>query len=234
MTTLLMTQAHQRAVRPAADRPTVDLDATVTARWLNGLAGARPRLRRHWETRVSYYSAVARLLDRGTDQPRWSDVIQEVRPTGSRTTFYKVTGAHAKHSLVGYLIAHASVESMQLALSYRREGAVAQLVDEAKVWAYWPYREQLSIRYQSQPDLTVQTSIDLLMSTVDSWARGTRIAAALSCAPPVCAVEDLLLLTPGRPSAVHVIAALTNLIRHAIDGPSPGIEGWRRTSSDVH
>jgi hypothetical protein len=64
------------------------LDNTVTARWRRRLVGVRPDERRHWRTRTAYYAAVSRLLTDGVPDPAWSDVIDAVRPKGSRSTFY--------------------------------------------------------------------------------------------------------------------------------------------------
>ena len=129
------------------------MDDTVSARWRRRLAGVRPDERRHWRTRTAYYAAVDRLLADGVPRPAWFDVIEAVRPKGSRSTFYEVTGAHAKYSLIQDLLAQDGVDSMQLALYYRRTCAVDQLIDEAKVWTYWPYRECLSMRYRiEEPD----------------------------------------------------------------------------------
>ena len=196
------------------------MDNTVSARWRRRLAGVRPDERRHWRTRTAYYAAVDRLLADGVPRPAWFDVIEAVRPKGSRSTFYEVTGAHAKYSLIQDLLAQDGVDSMQLALYYRRTCAVDQLIDEAKVWTYWPYRECLSMRYRvEEPD--ADASLDLLAATVGAWARrNTGLAIALSCAPPVCAVEDLLVLRPGEYSAVHALGTLTQVVRDAIGGPA--------------
>lgn len=191
------------------------LDNTVTARWRRRLVGVRPDERRHWRTRTAYYAAVKQLLTDGVPDPAWSDVIGAVQPKGSRSTFYEVTGAHAKHSLIGELLAHDGIDSMQLALYYRRASAVDQLIDEAKVWTYWPFREYLATRYRTEePD--AKSAVDLLASAVGTWARrNPRLACALQFAPPVCAVEDLLVLRPGQYSAVHAVHTLSRVIQDA-------------------
>lgn len=193
------------------------LEETVTARWRQRLAGSRPEERRHWRTRTAYYMAVNRLLSGGTCRPSWSQVTDAVEPRGSRSTFYEVIGAHAKHSLIGELMATEAVDAMQLAMCYQRASAVEQLIDETKVWAYWPHREYLSSRYRIDPDLDEQTATDLLLATVADWARRNEILArALSFAPPVCAVEDLLAICPGRFSAVNAASTLTRVMADAV------------------
>jgi hypothetical protein len=176
---------------------------------------------------------VSQLLTDGKPQPAWSDVIEAVRPKGSRSTFYEVTGAHAKDSLIGDLLAQDDIDLMQLALYYRRTAAVDQLIDEAKVWTYWPYRDCLSIRYRIDPDLDARASIELLAATVSSWARhNTSLASALRYAPPVCAVEDLLLLRPGQYSVVHAVSTLSRVIQKAADG-AEGTDGSVSSSDAI-
>jgi hypothetical protein len=185
-------------------------EETVSARWRKRLAGVRATERRHWRTKIAYYTAVSRLLAGGVSRPAWFDVIDAVEPKGSRSTFYEVTGAHAKHSLISELLAEDCVDSLQLALYYRRNCAVDQLIDEAKVWTYWPYREFLRTRYERDP------ATDPVESAVEAWARSNPgLAAALDCAPPVCAVEDLLILQPGRYAPLHAVTRLTGIIRNA-------------------
>ena len=190
------------------------LDNTVTARWRQRLAGARPEQKRHWRTKTAYYAAVDRLLASGVAQPAWSDITDAVEPKGSRSTFYEVTGAHAKHPLIADLIAQEAVDSLQLAIYYRRTHAVDQLIDETKVWTYWPFREYLSMRCQTGRALDPPASVELLAATVAEWARWhSDLARALEYAPPVCAVEDLLVLRPGKFSAVHAATTLTQVIQ---------------------
>jgi hypothetical protein len=209
---------------PPRDFVSSKLDNTVTAQWRRRLAGVRPEERRHWRTKTAYYAAVNRLLAAGVPQPSWSDVTDAVRPKGSRSTFYEVTGVHAKHPLVRDLLAHEGIDSMQLALYYRRANAVDQLIDETKVWTYWPYREFLSMRYRIDPGLDARVSdarvsVEMLASMVGAWARrNPSLAAALGHAPPVCAVEDLLVLRPGQFSAVHAVRTLTRVVKDATGG----------------
>jgi hypothetical protein len=184
-------------------------EETVSAQWRHRLAGVRATERRHWRTKIAYYQAVSRLLAGGVSRPAWFDVIDAVEPKGSRSTFYEVTGAHAKHALIDELLAQDCVESLQLALYYRRSNAVDQLIDEAKVFTYWPYREFLRTR-----------GVDPVEAAIETWARGNPgLAGALECAPPVCALEDLLILQPGRYAPLHALTRLTGIIRNATIEP---------------
>jgi hypothetical protein len=195
-------------------------DGTVTARWRHRLAGATPDARRHWRTRTSYYAAVSRLIAAGKSRPAWSDIIEAAQPRGSRSTFYEIIGSHAKHALLDDLLAQDTVDTMQLAFYYRRVAAVDRLIDEAKVWAYWPYRESVLRRYRTAPHLDEQDRIDLLTAALNSWVwSNPGLARALHYAPPICAVEDLLLLQPGQYSVVHAVGVLRRVIQGAIDMP---------------
>ena len=199
------------------------LDDTATAQWRRRLAGVQTVERRHWRTRTAYYAAVSALLAAGSPRPTWSQIIAEVRPRGSRTTFYEIAGPHAKQSLVTDLLGHNDIDLLQLALLYRRAHAGEQLIDEAKVWSYWPYRECMAMRYRTGPQPDQQESIELLEATLTTWAAHCgSLASALHCAPPACAVEDLLHIRPGQMSVRHAAGALTRVIERAVsDGPAP-------------
>jgi hypothetical protein len=191
------------------------LDKTVTARWRRRLAGSGPEHGRHWRTKTAYYAAAGRLLAAG-EQLTWSTIAAAVEPRGSRSTFYEVTGPHAKHPLIRELTNDESVDSLQLAHYYRRASPIDQLIDETKVWTYWPYRECLVLMCRADPDLDRNAAVDLLAACVDRWTRrNPAVAAALEAAPPVCAVEDLLALRPGQFSAVHAVGVLAKATQGA-------------------
>ncbi|MCU7722672.1 hypothetical protein ODJ79_02995 [Actinoplanes sp. KI2] len=69
-----------------------ELHDTTAVRWRRELIGSGASPGRHWATKVSYYRAVESLLDRGAGLS-WQDVVAEVRPRGSRTTFFAVAAA---------------------------------------------------------------------------------------------------------------------------------------------
>jgi hypothetical protein len=97
---------------------------------------------------------------------------------------------------------------------------VDRLIDEAKVWDYWPHRENLLAGYRGALDAPAATRA--LVSSVARWAhRRPSLAAALDHAPPLCAVEDLLLVHKGRLSAVRATEALRQTVREAAAGPAP-------------
>jgi hypothetical protein len=195
------------------------LHNSVTARWVGALSGNRPDEKRHWRTKTSYYRALAGLLADGEAAPPWYRIVHAVEPKGSRSTFYEVAGSRARNPLIGALVADGSAAAIQVALCYERSGAVDRLIDETKVWDYWPHREGLLVRHRG---LDEPTTARALVSSVAEWAhRRPVLAAALDHAPPVCAVEDLLLLHKGRLSAFGAAAALRQTIRDAAAGPLP-------------
>jgi hypothetical protein len=183
------------------------LAETVAAAWRDTLERSGSSLGKHWRTRITYYAATDRLA-RATPgvTPSWRAIVEEVRPHGSPSTFYEVTGRRAKYALRDAYIEHASTASLGIALHYSRASAVEQLVDEAKVWSYWPYREIWLRRSGLTPDSVVLT--------VDAWAHHhSGLAATLDFAPPACAVEDLVVVNDGNLPAVRAFDRLRDAVR---------------------
>jgi hypothetical protein len=217
-----------------------DLGDTVTARWRAGLGG-------HWRTKIAYYDAVDRLLaDRPGAPLTCRTIVDAVRPRGSRSTFYEVTGPRAKYPLIAHLQASDRVDTAQLAMRYTRATPVDHLIDETKVHRYWPYRTAWLCQYERQPDLNANALLESLVSVVAAWAHGNpALAAALNHAPPVCAVEDLAVVGRGRVSAVRAHAILGKVVRHALEAPDDladpvdairadlGLVGWRGPSPEA-
>ena len=188
-----------------------ELRETVALRWRRELAGPQPLVRTHWATKVSYYRAVETLLASGADAEElsWTDIVAEVRPRGSRTTFFGVAGPHAKKSLLGACLA---AHRKDIADCLDRSGAPEMLVDETKVWSYWPHREGWTdelFRAGAEP-----TAVECLIRVLLDWAvRERELAAALDHAPPACAIEDLVVLRAGQISAAEAARMLQTGIR---------------------
>jgi len=202
---------------------TARLDDTITARWRRQLIGSKLGEKPHWRTKTAYYSAIERLLMAGAAAPVWSDVTRAVLPRGSRSTFYEVTGAHAKYPLIGAFLADGDVDAMQLALCYQRGNAVEQLIDETKVWSYWPHRDCLVMRYRIELDLDLPGMAQLLIDAVTDWARrNDALAVALEYVPPACAVEDLVVLGSGQLSATYAFRTLRRVVVEAVTSAMRG------------
>ncbi len=190
-----------------------DPRSTVAERWWRELTDSVRSSKPHWQTKVAYYTAVADLIARDPDEPlRWRAVVDEVRPQGSASTFYEVTGRHAKHALIGAYESQEDPEALQIALTYRRLSAVEQLVDEAKVWSFWPFREAY-FSHSCGPDWDIEG----YLATVAGWADATpALASALDCAPPACAVEDLVVLQRGALATLRAQRQLRAVLHHVV------------------
>lgn len=195
---------------------TEDLRQTVIARWYTELAGNPCPRRNHWQTKVIYYRAVAELLAAHPGHPlTWKTVVGAVRPRGSRSTFYEVSGPRARHGMVAGLIADGSVRSIEIALRYRRQDPVEQLIDETKVWSFWPYRQPFAEPATEAGAAPYQVP-DELHEALVLWAGAhPALAAANGHCPPACAVEDMTVLHQGRLAAIRAEGRLTEVLRHA-------------------
>jgi hypothetical protein len=189
------------------------LNDTVVARWHDRLAGRAAPRRNHWKTKEVYFRSVARLISACPDQPlTWRTVVAGATPYGSRSTFYEVAGPHARHRMIDDLIRDGGLDAMQLALQYRRSAVVDQLVDEAKVWSYWPYRQRLLTELPAST--TAEAMTTRLARALLAWAGGhAHLAAALDHSPPACAVEDMVVIADSRLTAVRAAAGLRDLMR---------------------
>ncbi|MDR7274001.1 hypothetical protein [Catenuloplanes atrovinosus] len=189
------------------------LSSTVIAGWRRRLARDRHRERSHWRTKTAYYRAADTLLRDGAGRtPGWRDVVGTVLPQGSRTTFYEVAGEHARHPMMRDLTRDGSADSIQLALVYRRDDAVAQLIDETKVWSFWEYREELVRRFVAEMPGPDEAGREVRAALLAWAADHPELAAALDHAPPACTVEDLVVLGRGRAMAMRVERELAALL----------------------
>jgi hypothetical protein len=193
-----------------------DLRYTVIGQWHRRLADNKSPRRNHWQTKVVYYQAAAELLAARPGHPlTWKSVVAAARPRGCRSTFYEVAGAHARHRMVDDLIADGRADAMQIALRYLRTDPVEQLIDETKVWSFWPYRQQLIARHLVG-ETTREGLEATLIDALTAWARhNPALAAAVGHMPPACAVEDLTVLHEGQLAGMRSAGRLTDVLRHA-------------------
>jgi hypothetical protein len=197
---------------------TEDLGRTTIAGWYTRLADHPSPRNRHWETKTIYYRAVAELLAAHPGRPlTWKTIVGAVRPRGSRSTFYEVAGQHARHGMVSELIADGTVRSIEIALRYRRPDPVEQLIDEAKVWSFWPHRQHFAEQGgAADPGTTADPVPEQLRQALVAWASvNPALAAANLYRPPACAVEDLAMLHRGRLAAMRAEGQLTEILRCA-------------------
>jgi hypothetical protein len=200
--------------------PTIerDLRNTVIAGWYTRLSGNATPRRNHWQTRTNYFRAAEELLGTRPLAPlTWKSIVSAARPRGCRSTFYEVAGAHARHRMVDDLISDGRPDSVQLALRYVRTDPVEQLIDETKVWSYWPHRQRLLNHLLAAGGGTRAGAEQALVRTLLTWARQNEaLAAATGHSPPACAVEDLTVLHQGRLAAMRAGARLSDVLRHAV------------------
>jgi len=198
--------------------PTIieDLHRTVIGQWHARLADNPSARRNHWQTKVVYFRAATELLSAHPGQPlTWKSVVGAARPRGCRSTFYEVAGAHARHRMLDDLIGDGRPDSVQIALRYLRNDPVEQLIDETKVWSFWPHRQELLGRMLTT-GMSQDRMEDALAESLTAWARSnTSLAAALGHSPPACAVEDLTVLCQGRLGAANAASRLSDVLRHA-------------------
>jgi len=197
-----------------------DLRTTIIGRWLERLAGNKSAHRNHWQTKIVYFRSVAGLLAaRPGPAPTWRNVVIAAQPLGRKSTFYDVAGTHARHRMLDDLLADGRPDAMQIALSYLRNDAVEQLIDETKVWSYWPYRQHLLARVL-RADMTGSQMEQALTQSLIVWARrNDNLAAALDYSPPACAVEDLTLLRQGQLAAMRAASQLSDVLRAEAANP---------------
>jgi hypothetical protein len=193
-----------------------DLRYTVIGKWHRRLADNKSPRRNHWQTKVVYYQAAAELLAGRPGHPlTWKSVVAAARPRGCRSTFYEVAGSHARHRMVDDLIADGRPDAMQIALRYVRTDPVEQLIDETKVWSFWPHRQQLIAR-QYTAGATRDDLETALAGALTAWARQhPALAAAVGHMPPACAVEDLTVLHEGQLAGMRSVGRLTEVLRQA-------------------
>ena len=197
---------------PATER---ELRNTVTAGWYTRLSANTAPRRNHWQTRVVYYRAAAEIMAARPGTPlTWKSIVAAARPLGRRSTFYEVAGTHARHRMVDDLIRDGRPDSVQLALPYLRTAPVDQLIDETKVWSYWPYRLRMLAELRTTGAAAGGEAA--LTRALLTWAanHGT-LAASIGHHPPACAVEDLAVLHRGGLAPMRAVAKLTDVLRHA-------------------
>jgi hypothetical protein len=191
-----------------------DLAGAAIAGWYGRLAGNPCTQRNHWQTKTTYYRAVAELLAARPDRSlTWKTIVGATRPRGCRSTFYEVAGQHARHGMVGDLIADGSLRSYEIALRYGRPGPVEQLIDETKVWSFWPYRQRFVESATGRGESSDPVPGELREALLAWAAVNPALASANAFRPPACAVEDLALLHGGRLAATRAESHLTEVLR---------------------
>lgn len=210
---------------------TNDLDVTVATYWrhdLSGVSGAQGdrQAKSHWRTRVSHYRATKEVLDDPTIPFARQEIVIRVRDQGGDprrgsgdSTFYTVVGPKAYRSLLRAYQGGAPGPARNLAALYEQYSTPEQLVNEAKVWSYWEHRRGWLTQLQAVNDLTRQVAATCLVRVLADWAVSEpALARCLACAPPMAAVEDLLVIWAPDATACAAESLLREVIELAL-GP---------------
>ena len=194
---------------PTAPTASERFQHTVVAGWMTRLSENTSPRRNHWHTKLIYYRAAADVLASPPRTPlNWQSIVTAAGSKGCRSTFYEVAGAHARHRMVDELINDGSSDSIQIALRYLRSDPVEQLIDETKVWSFWPYRQRLLTTLALRPAEEAEAELG---ETLIAWAsRHPALARAIEHTPPACAVEDLTVIHEGRLSGTQAAQRLTD------------------------
>ncbi|GAA2588788.1 hypothetical protein GCM10010435_79070 [Winogradskya consettensis] len=188
---------------------------TVTGDWHTRLSGNTSPRRNHWQTKVTYFRAADELLAALPATPlSWKSIVAAARPYGCRSTFYEVAGSHARHRMVDDLIADGRPDSVQLAWCYLRTDPVEQLLDETKVWSYWPYRQQLLARLQS-PSPSQSPSRSLSQSQSQSRSLSMSPSLSLSLSPSLTPEQMAAALTESVLAWARQNEALAASVNHS-------------------
>jgi hypothetical protein len=197
---------------PTAPPAFEGFDETAVSRWVERLSGNTSPRRNHWKTKEIYFEAAQQVLE-AVPRPalNWKNIVAAA-DKGCRSTFYEVAGAHARHRMVDELINDGGSDAIQIALRYLRSDPVEQLIDETKVWSFWPYRQRLLRTITT--GMSAEVMAAELTAAVAKWAQHKpALAAAVGHAPPACAVEDLTLIHRGLLSGTQAATRLTTLVQ---------------------
>lgn len=192
-----------------------ELRETVAGRWRRELAGPEPSTKKHWNTKVSYYRAVDSLLAGGHgDALAWNEVVDEMAVGGSRAGFYEVAGPHAKKPLARAYRAGPAGPVRDIADLLDRATVPQRLIDETKVWSYWPHRVGWMHELYRADEVARPAVAECLIRVLLDWAvRERGLAAALDHSAPACAIEDLVVIREGQIGAVEADRVLREAIR---------------------
>lgn len=201
------------------------LEGSVAARWRERIAGVDER-QRSWKTRVGYYRAVSAALSE-SDSPEIDvrDIIHRHRD-GKQSTLYSVAGK-------GELLAayHAHSGSIRGVGDLIGSEPVVKLIAETKVWSFWPFRNawvrEVDVRF---PSGDLEPAQHALVRTLRQWHdTHPKLGASLDGLPPLCAVEDLIVLSRLRFSAdqavERLLAPATDAVDDAPTAPAADLDG---------
>ncbi|TQS45621.1 hypothetical protein [Cryptosporangium phraense] len=201
-----------------------ELRRTISARWYSSVLSERQSVT--GQTRTRYYRALSTHLDHlepfDDSTAQWSEAridradLATLAGAKATSTLYSLFGQRARS-----LAAHYAGSPY---VARRHPGPVDALIFEAKAVSFWPCREAWASTLGALSRDDRQFAAETLVRVLAEWASANRpLAAVRRSAPPVCAVEDLRLVSPGDPPVGAVVALLTRVVElaHSPRGLSP-------------
>jgi hypothetical protein len=212
------------------------LRGTPTARWHDQLT--EQRRRRASLARLPAYDALESMLRRHLDSGG-GDVTALARARFTQAMLLEETGV--PRSTLHHMF-HADKPPC---LVYRESpgadgdeyggDAVAALgistargiwAAELKVWTYWPWRDGWLDVLTGLADPRRRTAAESLVLMVAAWAgQHPAVAACDDFAPPLGAVEDLLVVSRARMGASDAVGLLSTVVRRALHDRGRGPAG---------
>jgi hypothetical protein len=184
---------------------TRQLESSVAYVWRAKVAGPGERLR-HWRTRTGYYQVITHLLEaQGSSSLGMAEVVG--RAGGGRSTVYAV----AADGTLAEAYRAGTRPAVRMLADLAGAGPIDRLVAETKVWSFWPLR-QAWLRELDElfPAAEFASTGRRLAASVARWrAAHPVLAAAQAGLPPLCALEDLIIVsryTLSPSEAVRMLA----------------------------
>lgn len=184
---------------------------STAGRWREELLSGTLKERRHWQTKIHHYRAFHDLAESGR-LPTKEGVVAAAG--SAMSTLYTVAGPSARHSLLSrFRRSHP-----RLAGCYPQEGVTGRLAHETVMWRFWPHRETW-LRWLEQAGRDRLTAAERLVLVLADFAGANGgLMEAARLAPPICAVEDLVVLLKGRPEPSEAFALLRRVVATAAGG----------------
>jgi hypothetical protein len=173
------------------------LESSVASDWRANAAGLREETR-SWPTRVGYYHAVVDALRHNGGTVDAGAIIHR-HEHGRQSTFYAL--GNGKELLHSYRT-HQSLAMREVG-DLVMTGPVSQLIAETKVWSFWPSRQAWVQELDERNPMGKwgMSGQSLVRRLVQWQAENPELAAAQESLPPLCAVEDLMILSRNTVNA---------------------------------
>ncbi|MEV7008573.1 hypothetical protein [Streptosporangium sp. NPDC051022] len=187
------------------------LRGSTASRWREELLLGTLKERGHWQTKVHHYRAFRSLAEAGHVTTKES-VVEAA--DSAMSTLYTVAGPSARHSL----LSRFERSHPQLAGCYPQSWATSRLAHETVMWRFWPHRETWLRRLEGARRDRTAAAERLILVLADFAGTNGGLMRAAELTPPICAVEDLLVLLEGRITPPEAFALLRRVVATAAGG----------------